>query len=450
MTRKWPANCRSRQSLASGDTIFHLLCRTKSLSLDVLSGQIVNKNTSMGVFVFVLVIGVLAASGLSQEYKHYCFANASFALTDTIPTGLTLQRVVLMTRHGDRTPVNVLPLWLENVVWNCSLDLLAGQANASDSTTPARLWRKQYVRGKEVLPGSNCLFGQLTQHGAEQHRVVGASFRSRYVPSFLPPTIDPSLMYLRSTDLQRTILSAYNFMEGLYPGAAGGPNLLTLNMVDADRDSAALPNEQLCPRLKQLYAEVYNSSDYVDYFQAKLGALAAKYGGLWNVSVTPLFMSHLNDVLRSRLCHDMALPPGMSLEDAEQIVLVSNVLGYMAQSWPEVQRLATFPFLSEWLDALQGVGVTAPAKFVYYSAHDSTIRLFLLTLHASDGRWPPLASHVVTELYADAQGNQFVQMQYDGEVVKMLPPCKDYLCPLADFVSLVNSNSIDPSTCFSK
>jgi hypothetical protein len=395
----------------------------------------------------LLLLVVLAACALGQDYQHYCFANVSFALTDTIPAGLTLQRVVLMTRHGDRTPVNVLPQPLENVVWNCTIDLLAGDVNWADPTSPSRLWRKRYVRGKEVLPG-NCLFGQLTATGAQQHRAVGASFRSRYVPGFLPAAIDPSLMYLRSTDLQRTILSAYNFMDGLYPGSAGGPNLLTLNMVDSERDAAALPNEQLCPRLKKLYTEVYSSIDYVGFFNAKLGGIASKYGALWNMTLTPLFMSHLNDVLRTRLCHNLALPPQMTLDDAEQILSASNVLSYMAQNSHEVQSLATFPFLSEWLDALQGVGVTAPAKFVYYSAHDSTIRLFLLALHASDMRWPPLASHVVTELYADAQGNEFVQLQYDGEVVKMLPPCQDYLCPLSDFLSLINSYAVDPAKCF--
>ncbi len=353
-----------------------------------------------------------------------------------------------MTRHGDRTPVNALPDALENVVWDCSLNLLASQVSFPEQQAPRRQWRKNYIRGREVLPGSNCMFGQLTERGAEQHRIVGNSFRDRYVPSFLPPALNASLMYARSTDLPRTILSAYNFFEGLYPESQGGPSLLTLNLIDSDRDTAALPNEALCPRLKKLYAEVYNSTDFVAYFEAKLGALTANYGALWNMTLSSAFVSHLNDVLRSRLCHKMALPPSMSLQDAEQIIQVSNVLSYMAQSGAEVQSLATYPFLREWLDALQGVGETQPAKFVYFSAHDSTIRLFLLTLHASDLRWPPLASHVVIELYSDAAGNKFVQLLYDGNVVKMLPPCADALCPLETFAQLVNSYKVDPKACF--
>lgn len=46
-------------------------------------------------------------------------------------------------------------------------------------------------------------------------------------------------------------------------------------------------------------AKAYNSSEYVSYFQAKLGALQQKLRASWHgVAVTPTFLHSLNDIVR--------------------------------------------------------------------------------------------------------------------------------------------------------
>ena len=121
----------------------------------------------------------------------------------------------LLHRHGDRTPVHSLPGFLENVSWNCSDSVLEDVAE-NDSLK----LRKVYFEGRQALRG-NCMLGQLTKRGEEQLRQLGRSFRELYVEKLklMPREMDQELMLLRSTDVPRTIRSAYHFLSGLYPNS---------------------------------------------------------------------------------------------------------------------------------------------------------------------------------------------------------------------------------------
>ncbi len=59
-------------------------------------------------------------------------------------------------------------------------------------------------------------YGQLTNTGIEQHHRLGAFFRNRY-DSILSSTYHPAEIYVRSTDYDRTLMSAQSNLIGLYP-----------------------------------------------------------------------------------------------------------------------------------------------------------------------------------------------------------------------------------------
>jgi hypothetical protein len=119
----------------------------------------------------------------------------------------------------------------------------------------------------------------------------GGNFRKLYVDTlkFLPSTLDPTRMYLRSTDVERTILSAYNFLNGLCKAIfffifffffffffffldpqSDVETVLTLNTIDGDRDDAIGNNPQLCPRVGTILSQIYNSSEFFDQYNVKL------------------------------------------------------------------------------------------------------------------------------------------------------------------------------------
>ena len=95
--------------------------------------------------------------------------------------------VALVHRHGDRSPVRFLP---------------------TDATNNAH-----WVDGP----------GQLTPIGIHQLHTLGASLRQRYLidRGVVPETYSRRFVHVRSTDVDRTLMSAESLLEGLFPPGTG-------------------------------------------------------------------------------------------------------------------------------------------------------------------------------------------------------------------------------------
>ena len=57
--------------------------------------------------------------------------------------------------------------------------------------------------------------GALTAYGAQQHLEIGKKYRERY-SNFLNMSFDPNQMYIRSSDVNRTVISTLKELEGLF------------------------------------------------------------------------------------------------------------------------------------------------------------------------------------------------------------------------------------------
>ena len=70
------------------------------------------------------------------------------------------------------------------------------------------------------------LLGELTPTGMRQHFYLGTQLREKY--SYLIPEYNPDNFYVRSTELNRTIMSAESFFLGFFPFGTG-PNITNLS-----------------------------------------------------------------------------------------------------------------------------------------------------------------------------------------------------------------------------
>eukprot|EP01016_Furgasonia_blochmanni_P038430 TRINITY_DN4646_c0_g1_i1.p1 TRINITY_DN4646_c0_g1~~TRINITY_DN4646_c0_g1_i1.p1 ORF type:complete len:356 (-),score=32.41 TRINITY_DN4646_c0_g1_i1:61-1128(-) len=79
--------------------------------------------------------------------------------------------------------------------------------------------------------------GELMQAGTRMHYLLGTEMRKRYIINnpFLPNNYTSTSLYVRSTDFNRTMMSALSFLQGLYPAGTGG------NLPDGLATETAVP-----------------------------------------------------------------------------------------------------------------------------------------------------------------------------------------------------------------
>ncbi|EFX74583.1 hypothetical protein DAPPUDRAFT_251804 [Daphnia pulex] len=318
----------------------------------------------------------------------------------------TLRLVHMLYRHGDRTPVRPYPLdpYLNLTHWPVS-------------------------------------WGQLTKEGKERHFKLGQLNRERY-GDFLSETYNPDEIYVRSTDVDRTLM-----------------NLL-------------LVLESECPRYDELLAQLNSSPDVrkrmdsnkemLDYLAVKSGLNMSEIDDIeylydtlfiedrfnktlpeWTTKYFPSPMKEFSDFsfemkaynLEMQRLRGVATPKGMTLV---VIFLTRRCLSFISSS------------VVEHLGAYAQSKLTPPnRKLFMYSAHDVTVATFLSALNIFNGIQPPYASMVLVELHEPKPNDFYVKILYknvsdDGRnpEVLSLPGCTRF-CPLDKFFQLVQNATSD-------
>lgn len=100
------------------------------------------------------------------------------------------------------------------------------------------------------MPGG-CHVGCLTTAGREDALLLGKSLRQRYVDElgFLTGRYTPEEVYVRSTNITRTLESARMVATGIF----GSEGLAVRVVTTADDAETLYPNTKLCPRLRELF-----------------------------------------------------------------------------------------------------------------------------------------------------------------------------------------------------
>ncbi|OSX77255.1 hypothetical protein BU14_0154s0031 [Porphyra umbilicalis] len=335
-----------------------------------------------------------------------------------LPPG-TLLLAVVLCRHGARSPLYTFP----------------------GDVRPLDAWG--------VGPGG------LTPAGAAAHYALGGRLRSRYVDSgFLSPTWNVSEVYVRSTAIDRALLSAYAQMAGLYAGgnAAGAaapglpPSLqaVPIHSVAAVTDTLLLSGVA-CPRLGAI-ARAHAASP-------EMGALAEKHQRLLTKTLPAVLgvadgvaidlptVAAANDVWTASAADGVPLPAGATPSVVAEVRAVADALLAASVDGAEVQRLRAGVLLRALRDRAvaaaaahagrlppplgggaagaaavggpggrhaeppkAGAGRFAPQpspplpRYVLYSAHDTTLAAAAAALGFFDGTNPPYNSTVVVEV----------------------------------------------------
>ncbi|XP_023444307.1 prostatic acid phosphatase [Dasypus novemcinctus] len=326
-----------------------------------------------------------------------------------------LKFVALVFRHGDRSPIQTFP------------------------NDPIK--ESSWPQG----------FGQLTQLGMEQQYELGDYMRKRY-RRFLNESYKHEQVYIRSTDIDRTLMSAMTNLAALFrPEGASiwNPSLpwqpVPVHTVPVSEDRLLYMPFKHCPRFQELMEETLKSEEfqkrldpYKDFLET-LPKLSGYQGrdlmGIWSNVYDPLFCEGV---------HNFTLPFWATEDTMAKLRRLSelSILSlYGIHKQREKSRLQGGVLIGEILSYMKSASqALGSRKFVMYSAHDTTVSGLQMALHVYNGRLPPYASCHVTELYLE-KGQYFVEMFYRNDTQNelhalALPGCT-HSCPLRKFSELV-------------
>ncbi|XP_056286947.1 lysosomal acid phosphatase isoform X2 [Pseudoliparis swirei] len=299
-------------------------------------------------------------------------------------------------------------------------------------------------------------FGQLSQEGMRQHLHLGKFLRLRY-SGLLNQSYDRREISVRSTDYDRTLMSAEANLAGLYPPAGQQVFTPDLKWQPIPVHMVPLLEERLlsyplddCPRYKQLMNETEHTEEFLNVttkYQDVIELVRNKTG-LNHTSVESVWSVY--DTLFCESCHNMTAPDWATPDVLEKLRFLKDfsfqtTFGVYEQQ--EKSRLQGGILLGEIVKNLTEMAVPDPKrrlKMMMLSAHDTTVAALQSSMNVFNRRQPPYASCQMFELYRDDNGSVSVSLAYrnDSSVEafpQQLPGCA-LDCPLEDFVRITKSS----------
>lgn len=306
-----------------------------------------------------------------------------------------------LIRHGDRTPILDIP------------------------TTP-HPWPSE--------------FGTLTPIGQDQQRELGKKVRDEYISTYqiLPPHYEPNSIHVRSTNFQRTILSAKSFLEGLYSKPEA--SVIPIETPKKEHDPLLVPFSQ--HSINELQSLLERSGEKAKNLGQILKAQLPgwrKSTGLSLKSADEMML--LGDNLFIRNIHQIPLPKSLKPSDIEAIQNISRTI--------LVENCSTNPayiqmgrkFLKTVARSIDdAVKNKTQQKVQLYFAHDATILGITAALGARQKTVPPYASRL-NFLVKDSSRGPIVQISLNGNTAQP-STCKTEGCTLAELQKIADLDQI--------
>jgi len=290
--------------------------------------------------------------------------------------------------------------------------------------------------------------GQLTARGMRREYDLGRAMREEYVDRYhlLASTYTVGTLFIRSSDLDRTLMSAQCVLAGLYPHGTGP--------LDADDGKPALPDfAQPIP----VHTVDQDSEPYLfpDTPKHDFGEIVKKYAtAAWKTKDAELRPDYerwsklsgmkingledligLGDALFIRQRYNVPPPAGFKAEEIATIIKTGHWI-FTERYRPAETGVGGLALLREMASKIKDAadGKTS-LKYALYSAHDSTLAVEMSTLGDPQDEQPPYSSRINVELFDSPEKGKIVKVKYNGAPSHVKGCAADY-CTLEQFLAL--------------
>ncbi|CAH1275627.1 unnamed protein product [Diabrotica balteata] len=329
-----------------------------------------------------------------------------------------LLAVTLVMRHGDRSPMESFP-------------------------------NDKHFNAKNFPLGA----GQLTKPGIIRLYALGKWFRNQY-KDFLSDAYKPSEILVRSTDTDRSIMSASTVLAGMYPphGDQIWNNNLLWQPIPVYSENKEKDDILVEKRPCKLRDQLYNQAKSENYPLLKerhsdIFKQIANYSGYTNVSLYQVeVINNLRYVYTN--FNKSFIPDWIKRLNFTELDHLGNTEYTLKTLTPTQARLQTGPFfysLIEHFDKFSNKKDEQTPKFRIISAHDSTIINILDVMGAYDFRKIGFCDTIIYEFRKSKEGQFFITIYLKQE--DKLHPLTAHRCSVEcrwdDFKQKMSNVTID-------
>ncbi|XP_041356558.1 lysophosphatidic acid phosphatase type 6-like isoform X2 [Gigantopelta aegis] len=285
--------------------------------------------------------------------------------------------------------------------------------------------------------------GMLTSYGQDQMYLLGRQLRYDYINTgFLCPEYNEEQIFVRSTNMKRTIDSARCVLAGLYTAEELNKTCSVKIVTSPSIDEVLFPNNINCPVVKDVINATMVDFDNIPGIKEDRMKMESALGLDSTKDGHKLHFVHMRDDLTARMAHGWMVPkvvlPFMDLvEENATKLLYFAMCGKTEEERKTVLPLSVGPALTMSVKMMEDMMNGKSQKMLcLYSTHDSLMICLLEAFGLYNNTWPEYAADFRLELYEDRNQEFWVKVRYCGQD-KSLPPCSESMFSFDQFSKMM-------------
>ena len=338
----------------------------------------------------------------------------------------------------------------------------------------------------------NNAYGELTSVGMHQHFLLGKALLQQY-PEILTEAYTPDTVYVRATDVNRTIMSAISQLSAIYYEL--GLNLTkiqeemaippydSVEQIETNLSNTALPYNWFIPPIhvvqqnQDYFLRSYSSNvcpdgeentlddiegsrlanDFFNFITPTINKLNEVYGLNANFSA----YTNLGDTLIANYYANRSTP-GFPYPVESDIwnnsIFITNAYAFLQYfGTPKARALMSLPLYIDLLVYMEDIiNGTLSLNYTFFSAHDTTLMTFLSGLNittpdcfiynyinkiSNDGLcyYPGYASQIIIEMYNKTENdlNWYINLFYNDVAIYEINETTGYQMSYMEFRNLL-------------
>ncbi|XP_012558055.1 lysophosphatidic acid phosphatase type 6 [Hydra vulgaris] len=296
---------------------------------------------------------------------------------------------------------------------------------------------EEFYKKTGALEGG-CLSGQLTKVGQQDAYLLGKWLEDEYINKHkLLGMYSTKDVYVRSSNIDRTILSAKCVLAGLF--SKDGFKEVPIIITSEHDDEILYPNYSVCDSLKKWYTYIRSNVNIVLDHSKDYEHISSVLGGM---NKTMSFLA-LYDFIVTRKAHGGFVPVHLMQEEFLISKRAAELQAYIITG--DDRLLGLRRSIGAFINVLCSniTDSNKKEKMYLYSAHDTTIIALLMVLDLWDEKWPAFSSSIIFELYTNQVGNKFVRVLYNGTAVNLKIDGHTEYYPLNKFLILLENFRVE-------